>query len=54
MGCVGNEQGELTTKLVTDEPVEVQDFAKTTDFLWGIIRIHLKLIKEKPKDHHNM
>jgi hypothetical protein len=31
-------------QVVTDKPVEVQDFRRTTDLFRGIYEIHLKLI----------
>ena len=35
--------------LVTDEPVEVQDFRKTTNHFRGVYRMYLKSIKENQK-----
>ena len=38
--------GRENRPLVTDEPVEVQDFTKTTDNFRGIYGIYLNLIKK--------
>ena len=35
--------------LVTDEPVEVQDFSKITDHVTEIYRMYLKLVKKNRK-----
>ena len=38
--------------LVTDKPVEAQDFTKTTHHFKGIYGIYLKLVKKNEQLHH--
>ena len=41
-----NDRGEPAVNLVTDEPDEVQDFRRITDYFRGVYRIYPNLMKE--------